>query len=362
MRFKGEIHDFSVFDLLHYIHEKHETGLLSLRSAQGEESELYFDHGQCVRVNCQGLRNLGDILLAQGKLGRAQVDVALSEQARVPDKALGLILQEQGSITKDDLREALTAQIQEGIEILMRLHAGSFDFEHQESRAFDDIRVKLNDLVFPEEVNTAYMLLDAVTRFNAEGEKTEESGSFAGAPDETNLSFSLSLLRLMMTEAAKLDQNQNVLTLFLNLLSEYAQRAVLFSLQKGLFVGVGGFGKGAGGAKLHERVRKLALDPKEPTIRTLCDSREPWSGDLPNEAWVERLLSVIGAPKSRKAMVLPVGGAQGVTAIVYADMGEMEGPLRDSALLGVAAAQTGILMENVYLRNQIRSLHRRSLG
>lgn len=368
MKFKGEIHQFSVLDLLQYLHEHEETGVLELTSPQGEKSELYFSQGQCVRAKHPEMRNLGDILKSKGKINQAQIDIALTQQQKQGNqKAFGAILREHGFVGENDVRLAMTQQIEEVVHRLMKLNSGLFKFAHKDAPLFDDIKLKFHDLVLPEEMNTAYLLLDAISRFDPEsnpGEGADESEDSEFIPETTaeQVTFAISLLKLMMTDARKLEQGQGVLTLFLNILSEYVERAVLFSVHEDCLVGIGGFGKKTDGQALGTEVRKLKIPvPENPTLIALKETRDNYCEAIPDEPWSHALHQTIGRPTMDRVLLLPIGGVEAVTSVVYADMGGEEKAFSDLELLDLAAAQTGVLMENVYLRTQLKNFYKRSL-
>lgn len=360
MKFKGEIHNFSVLDLFQYLYTHEETGVLELTSPQGVKSEVFFDKGQCIRAKYEGIKNLSEILSGMGKLNQAQIDVALTEQQK-HKKAFGLILQQLGLVSKQDVQLAMTKQIEDGVHELLKWNAGLFHFEKCDATAFDDIRVPFQDLLLPEAMNTAYMLVGAISKFDVENSEQNSQDDLAQESNE-NIGFSISLLKLMMTDARKVEQGQSLLTMFLNILSEYTTRAVLFTLTEDVFYAVGGFGNTKDGKPLNKLVRTLIMVPAEnPSLQQLLQEREFFSGHAPNEPWIARLHECIGAPKHPEVIFLPIGGVQNLTSFAYADMGDRDQRIENKDLLDLAAAQTGVLMENVYLRNQLQNLYRRSI-
>ncbi|MCB0307747.1 MAG: DUF4388 domain-containing protein [Bdellovibrionales bacterium] len=365
MKFKGEIHNFSVLDLLHYLNAHEETGILTITSPTGEVSELYFDKGQCVRSKYEGMSNIGEMLVSQGKINQAQIDIALTErQKQKIAKPFGQVLQDCGFVSKDDIRQVMTQQIEDGLHRLMKLNSGLFRFKHTEALGVDDIGLQFNDLVLPEEINTAYVLVDAISRFDKEqddtGEDEENNEPIDTSSDQ--IRFAISLLKLMMTDARKIEQSSNILKLFLNVLSEYAPRAGLFTLSDDTFMGVGGFGKTQDGQLLNDVIRKMKCSlPDNPTLLALMENRETACVDSLNEPWVQSIHEAIGKPMNSQILILPIGGVESVTAFAYADMGDREDKFLDIDLLDLAAAQTGVLVENTYIRKLVKTLQRRSI-
>jgi len=363
VKFKGEIHQFSVLDLIQYLYTHEETGVLELISTKGEKSEIFFDKGQCIRAKYEGMLKLSEILLGAGKINQAQIDVAVAHQ-RTNKQALGMTFRELRMVSKEDIHAALTKQIEDGVHELLKWNAGLFRFDNREPETFDDFRVLFHDLVVPEATNTAYMLVDAISKFDTENnaKKDVEADGDAEENRSENIGFSISLLKLMMTDARKIEHGSSLLTLLLNVISEYATRAVLFSLSDETFVGIGGFGKMPDGTSLNKAVRALRPHSMEnASLRTLLETRESFSGPAPKEPWILAMYELIGAPKHAEIMLLPVGGVQHVNAFAYLDMGDQVEGIAQQDLLDLAAAQTGVLMENAYLRTQVKNLQRRSI-
>jgi hypothetical protein len=135
----------------------------------------------------------------------------------------------------------------------------------------------------------------------------------------------------------------------IRLISESFDLAVLLLPKREAFSVLGAFGIGAGGRPLAAAMRALVLrsdgdDVFSRTLRATSLRRvEPAVDELP--AGFRR---VLGEPLVQQSL-FPVGGAERVIALVYADHHERL-PEEDAQILELAAAQVGIALENDLLR------------
>lgn len=170
MSIAGRIEDFSIVDIVHYIHLSGKDGILHFQRQNGSPVHLYFREGQIVRAEGEGMPNVGDILLQRGLITRPQLDTAIAKQAS-SDKAqrLGQIFQAMGVIDAATLREVILSQLEIIIRSLIAWGEGSFTFEICEGDGGDDIAVSMGELVLPNEVNTEYILLEAMRKHDEGG-------------------------------------------------------------------------------------------------------------------------------------------------------------------------------------------------
>lgn len=137
----------------------------------------------------------------------------------------------------------------------------------------------------------------------------------------------------------------------MRLISESFDRAVLLLPKREAFSVLGAFGIGAGARPLAAAMRGLELrsDGEDVFSRTLRATNlrrvEPSLDELPGN-----FCRVLGEPLVQQS-VFPVGGAERVIALVYADHHEQL-PEEDVQILELAAAQVGIALENDLLRRR----------
>jgi GAF domain-containing protein len=137
----------------------------------------------------------------------------------------------------------------------------------------------------------------------------------------------------------------------MRLISESFDRAVLLLPKRDTFSVLGAFGLAAGGRALAVAMRGLVLrnDGDDAFGRTLRSTNfrrhEPGPEGLP-----EPFRRVLGEPLAQQS-VFPVGGAEQVIALVYADNREQL-PDEEVQILELAAAQVGIALENELLRRR----------
>ncbi len=513
--FEGQIENFSVVDLMQYLHAEQKTGNLCFQKGTGETAELFFNNGQCVRASGPGITNIGDVLLKQGHVTDEDIEKAVEIQKSASvRKPLGAILEETGLVTHALIRNAVIVQIEEVLYKLISWEDGTFKFDERDAPVWDDIGVILSDLVLPEDVNTVYMLLEAVRKFDnsardqapetiqeppvspylvkpfdgrcafivvddtdcAETEIlpiladqpcsiyrlksldevssllaklenedkeavlitsggisdptllkkwvyanvkienrlpilalssditvsylsqlysigvrsvvprfSEKSDSLtvdfcqqalrtvasqsvwkitqpsASEAPEEDFDFTFSLLKLMLREGGQLEQTEGIAGQFLNILSEHMDRAILFVVSEDHLQGLGGFGKTKEGQSMNDISRKLKISLEGNKLLEECiKNRTAFFGKTPQAEWIKDLHEKLGIPAWNEIAILPVGGLDQVGSLVYGDNGSKGEPIRHMDLLETAAAQTGIMIENAFLRKQLKKHEERN--
>jgi hypothetical protein len=146
-------------------------------------------------------------------------------------------------------------------------------------------------------------------------------------------------------------------TLTLNLMavvSESAERAVLFLARGSELKTLGAFGRGPDGRPLAEATRDLVIGPEEARalLEGLGDGRtrrlQYDESTLP-----ARLAEVLGPPHTGQAALFPVLGGQRLIALLYADNGASARALSRLESIEIATAQVGLAFENQLLRRQL---------
>ena len=138
MALSGTIKDFSLPDIFQLIGMQRKTGLLILESDQ-EKVSVVFENGMVVHANSSVFRVedlLGNLLVWQGKLKPASLNEALARQ-KVSMQHLSFILIDQRYIGQDDLKVALSKQVQQIIFRVFRWKSGRYHFDSNVSTDYD---------------------------------------------------------------------------------------------------------------------------------------------------------------------------------------------------------------------------------
>ncbi len=166
MALSGKIEDFSIVDTIQYIHSSRKSGILSLKNGENS-AEVHYRNGEIIRVIKPDLKNIGNILCEQGRITfDAMKQVAHLQESAREEKAVGVILQEMGFATREDIKEALIQQITQVIDDLVKWEVGDFSFTVMDLFHPDNIVVSLSDLALPEEMNTEFLLMEAIRKFD----------------------------------------------------------------------------------------------------------------------------------------------------------------------------------------------------
>ena len=164
MQFAGNIEDFPVIDILQYIHASRKDGTLHLKS-EHNCAEIYFQNGKIVRASCPEMQNLGDILLNENVISPDTLAEAVQFQSTTSSPApLGQILENNRSITHENLRNALLLQVEEVIYDIVGWEDGDFKFEIVNGHGPGDFAFAPNDIIPPQESDTRALLRSAMHR------------------------------------------------------------------------------------------------------------------------------------------------------------------------------------------------------
>jgi len=167
MSLSGKIEDFSVLELFQFIHSTQKTGILNFQRKDENAVQISFQEGHIIRPSAPTMMKIGHWLLHQGHITQDALDHALRHQATSkPKRPLGMVLKEMGHVTHETIRDAVIYQIEEVIQNLLTWKHGTFHFDAQDTKTPDQILLMLEDLVLPEEVNTEFLLLEAVRKFD----------------------------------------------------------------------------------------------------------------------------------------------------------------------------------------------------
>lgn len=148
----GEIKNMTVPWLLQELRRAKKSGT-AIFERDGVSKKVYFRNGDILFAasNIDGDR-LGEFLLAQGRITRAQFE-ASSEVVKKTNKKLGAVLCELGFLPPKDLVVQVKLQIRHIVLSLFQLQGGRYRFEEG---VFND------DKIIPLQMSTANLILEAI--------------------------------------------------------------------------------------------------------------------------------------------------------------------------------------------------------
>jgi hypothetical protein len=140
----------------------------------------------------------------------------------------------------------------------------------------------------------------------------------------------------------------------MGVVSESAERAVLFLVKKKELQAHGAFGTAADGRLLAEATRnlKVSLDEAGALLDGAKDGRAR-AIPFDERRFPAALAELLGPPRTSQAVIVPVLAGTGPIAVLYADNGSSVRGVGRVDAIEIAAAQVGMAFENHLLRRQL---------
>jgi tetratricopeptide (TPR) repeat protein len=144
MAIKGSLKEASLPDVLQLLSMGKKTGCLAV-THRNNFGYIFFEKGQISYASIVNRRDrIGDILVKSNLITTAQLEAAITAQAKQRDKRIGELLVSQGSITKDGLHAQIRLQIEEAVYFLFTWKEGTFNFEAEVHPEEQDFQVSIN--------------------------------------------------------------------------------------------------------------------------------------------------------------------------------------------------------------------------
>jgi len=138
MALEGTLKDFSFADILQLISLQRKTGVLTLKN-EGEVVTISFLEGNIVGSSSMSQHpedRMGLILLKRGEITEKQLDSALKRQEETLQR-LGRILIDQGLVSPEAVRTALSQQILQIVYRVFRWNDGEYHFSQETDIDYD---------------------------------------------------------------------------------------------------------------------------------------------------------------------------------------------------------------------------------
>ena len=204
MSINGVLEDLALADVLQFVHLSRRTGTLYLWREDERRAEIGFHDGRIVSAWSPGHRRLGDLLVGAGVIDEATLETALNlQKAEDGERILGQILLSEGAVTRADIHRVIKEQVQASIFDLLTWRYGNFHFEVDELRPIDDIGLVPGELLDDLDLNTQMLLLDAARSFDEQLRTPQES---AAEGDKTDLDRRLKLAGLARASGSDADR------------------------------------------------------------------------------------------------------------------------------------------------------------
>ena len=145
--FRGTLDDFTLPEILRMLAFSKKTGTLKISRRAGT-GRITFREGAVVYAETDlSSSRLGEKLVAAGKITPVQLRQSLDAQATAGDR-LGRILLSSQAVTRQDLHEAVRAQVEEAAYELMCWEAGEFTWEPGAQEKDDtEVALDIDDLM-----------------------------------------------------------------------------------------------------------------------------------------------------------------------------------------------------------------------
>ncbi len=144
MAISGNLDEASLPDVLQLLTMGRKTGRLSL-SDHSSLGHIYLESGAITHAYLVNRRDrLGDILFKSGSITREQLNEAMRLQNDSPGKKLGEILVQSGAISREVLKRHMQLQVEEAVYYLFTWRSGDFTFERDVKPESQDFEIAID--------------------------------------------------------------------------------------------------------------------------------------------------------------------------------------------------------------------------
>ena len=144
MAIRGSLREASLPDVLQLLAMGQKSGCLSV-THRHSFGNVYFDRGRISFASIVNRRDrLGDLLVKNGLIARAELDAAIALQEQSPERKLGEILIAERLLAREELHQYIKHQIEEAVYFLFTWAQGTFSFEADVRPDAQDILVSIN--------------------------------------------------------------------------------------------------------------------------------------------------------------------------------------------------------------------------
>jgi tetratricopeptide (TPR) repeat protein len=133
MALEGSLQDVGLADICQLLAMGRKTGCLTVTD-RSNFGYVYFQAGRVIYASVLNRPDrLGELLVRNQVISRADLSRAMAEQAEDRGSRLGAILVKGGALTEDDLRRYVSLQIEEAVYHLFTWSQGAFHFDPEQT-------------------------------------------------------------------------------------------------------------------------------------------------------------------------------------------------------------------------------------
>ncbi len=379
MSLVGRLEDLALPDIIQIISLSKKTGTLIVRSRKGTGMVVFKD-GQVLQAASDSIRDsLGNMLVSQGMLDEQTLSKALSRQKGDPEKPLGMILVEMGTVPAQTLEAVVRRQIEEIVYDLLAWEEGFFSFELNEIAPKDKIEIDTQDFLLRSGISAEYLLMEG-TRILDERRKYQPRPAPAAkpqAPHVPHISYEpakeefrtriekeeprkeITALKSMFDELRFPTATAEVTLLILRYASEVVNRAILFMVKKDEVRGLGQFGIELKGVSADQLVRNIKVPLDQPSLfSSVLEIRHSFLGPLEPNEMNNYLVNELGGAKPEAVMAIPLIVDGKVALIVYGDNLPDKKTIRGVDTLEIFMNQAGMALEKALLEKKLAELQK----
>jgi Domain of unknown function (DUF4388) len=338
----GRLEEIELAELLHFLSLNNRTGkvLMSRRDSHGL---IVLRLGRIVYAASSSIReSFGNILVCRGLVSPEVLARALERQhLGLEGRRLGDLLVEDGSISQDQLQDALRQQTGLVVQELCRWRSGYFKFEVGPVASSGEIGVDAEDLVVTDGVATDQVLLEAMTRLDEAApapEPPSTARAIAGTAFAPSLRGEVTLGLLRQARAV-------------------VERGLLMVVRGDEAQGASQLGLAGSDPDATARQVRLSL-AESGVVADAVNRDESWTGAVPSGHANDRLLELLGGVRPNAALVVPMRLREGAGLVFYGDDGGELRPLGDVAELEWALVEAGLAMERDLLDQRLADFER----
>ena len=189
--------------------------------------------------------------------------------------------------------------------------------------------------------------------------RLEMGEEMAPAPEPDGRSTGISLLRGILEELNNPSLGGGIILLVLRFASEFMNRAVIFTVKRGLVVGLGQFGIVDIAGKADAKVRNIRIPLDEDSLfRQVLDGHMAVKAVPDGSSWNGYLFDQLGEGVPGEFFLAPIISEGKVVALLYGDNLPENRKIGDTDSLEIFISQAGMAMERALLQ---RKLNEKSL-
>jgi len=348
MGLEGYLEDLGISEILQIISLSKKSGILTLKSRQGE-GQICFVEGQVVRaVSSEFPETLGDVLCQEGLVTDEQVQQALAEQQHLSvHQPLGALLVDRFQVSQASIEEVVKRQIERIVFRLIRWTAGTFSFRIAPPQSFGTTAVNPLDFLLEKGMSPQWLVAKE-QKVSEQGETEVNEAALeqelklrTGRQGEQDLAF----LKGMLAELENPFLGGGIILLILRYASEIMSRAVVFDVRGRQLVGLGQFGLSGRTSAADQIVRQMRLTVEEGSAfsRVLQDQTALRTA-LADTAAEQTLREFLGGAPD-EVFLGPLVNDGRVIALLYGDNYPQQMTLGSTEAFEVFLSQAGLAMD-----------------